>query len=182
MQKYVKNLLMVLHNFQALQLSRFSVHYLPSAHNLHGVFGSDEHPVHLEQLQLSAPSKYHSDVIHRSINSKLQDIESDLLAQGLSQDREHHLLPTLSTSSPSTPVPVTTLNQSSVQTQTSLKSPRASAPLELTPTKEIRLTQFNLSTESVPVNRLPHQSTTASLLTSSKPTACKSSSPAVSLT
>jgi len=98
---------------------------------------------------MSAPKKYQSDAIHRSINSKLAWIESKLLAQALTQDKEHHL------SCSSTPVVV--LPQSSIAAKNSLKRPRDAAPLELALTKETRFTKFNLSTESVPVHRLPHQ-------------------------
>jgi hypothetical protein len=54
---------------------------------------------------MSAPKKYQSDAIHRSINSKLAWMESKLLAQALTQDKEHHL---------SSSIPVVVLPQSSV--------------------------------------------------------------------
>ena len=102
----------------------------------------------------STPSCYQSDAIHRSINNKLEFIESELSAQGLSQDREHHF-PALSSNS--SPVAVGLPHQSAIENQASLKRPQVAAPLELAPAKETRLTQFNLSIESVPANRIPHQ-------------------------
>jgi hypothetical protein len=123
--------------------------------NRTGVFGRTDNPDHLKQLLLelhmSTPSKYQSDAIHRSINSKLAWIESELPAQALTQDKEHHLSPP--SADPSS-APVVVLPQSSVSAQSSLKHQRDAAPLELAPTKETRLTQFNLSTESVPVYKL----------------------------
>jgi hypothetical protein len=102
---------------------------------------------------MSAPSKYQSDAIHRTIDSTLQTLDSVLLAQALSQDRDLHF-PALPSSST---IVVNAIPQSSIEAQASLKRPREAAPLELVPTKESRLTQFNLATESVPVDRLPHQ-------------------------
>ena len=49
------------------------------------------------------------------------------------------------------------LPQSSLTPQSSPKRSREAVPLELVPIKKTRITQFNLSTQSVPVNRLPHQ-------------------------
>ena len=57
--------------------------------NPHGNFEIDVQPVNLEQLllelHLSAPSKHQSDAIHRSINNKLEWIESEWLAQAVTE-------------------------------------------------------------------------------------------------
>jgi hypothetical protein len=149
-------LLSVLEGFSAIKLATHALS-LFTTENPTGVFGSADNPVHLDQLllefQLSASSKYQSDVIHRSINKKLESIESEMLAQALTQDRDQ-MFPPLS------PVPsadVVHVPQSSAAAQSSLKRPRDFAPLELTSTKETRLTQFNLSMQSIPAQRLPSQ-------------------------
>jgi hypothetical protein len=146
----------VLEGFTAIKLANHAL-TLFTTENPTGVFGSADNPVQLEQLllefQMTAPSKYQSDAIHRSLNNKLAWIESELLAQALTQDHDHHFPPL-------SPVPssdVVHVPQSSAVAQSSLKRPRDVAPLELVPTKETHLTQFNLSTQSIPAQQLPSQ-------------------------
>jgi hypothetical protein len=147
---------LVLTGLSSIKLAQHALTWF-TAENPHGIFGSEDNVVHVEQLllelQLSAPSKYQSDAIHRSIDSTLQTLDSVLLAQALSQDKDLHF-PALSSTSTNVG---NTILQSSNEAQASLKRPREAAPLELVLTKEPRLTQFNLATESVPVDRLPHQ-------------------------
>jgi hypothetical protein len=149
-------LVSILEGLPAVKLATHALS-LFKTENLTGVFGSADHPVQLEQLllefQLSAPTKYQSDTIHRSINNKLAWIESELLAQALTQDHDHHFPPL----SPVSSTAVVNVPQSSIIAQSSLKRPRDVLPLELVPTKDTRLTQFNLSTQSVPPQRLPSQ-------------------------
>jgi hypothetical protein len=94
---------LALSGFASIKLANQAL-TLFTAQNPHGVLGPDDDPVHLEQLlyelQMSTPSRYQSDAIHRSINKKLEFIESELSAQGLSQDREHHFPALSSNSSP----------------------------------------------------------------------------------
>ena len=106
------------------------------------------------ELHLSAPSKHQSDAIHRSINNKLEWIESEWLEQAVTEQKED-LLPPVSVD-PSL-APDIGLPQSSIATQSSLKRSREAVPLELVSVKEPRITQFNLSNQTVPANRLPHQ-------------------------
>ena len=129
-----------------------------TAQNPRGNFDIDGQVVDLEQLllelHLSAPSKHQSDAIHRSINNKLEWIESEWLEQAVTEQKED-LLPLVSVD-PSL-APGIGLPQSSIAPQSSLKRSREAVPLELVPVKEPCITQFNLSTQSVPANRLPHQ-------------------------
>ena len=105
----------------------------------------------LLELHLSAPSKHQSDAIHHSINNKLEWIESEWLAQAVTEQKED-LLSTNPSSALGTGLP-----QSPIASQTSIKRSRDAVPLELVSVKEPRITQFNLSTQSVLANRLPHQ-------------------------
>jgi hypothetical protein len=86
----------ILEGFTAIKLANQALMWF-TTENPTGVFGTADNPVQLEQLllelQLSAPSKYQSDAILRSINNKLAWIESELLAQALTQDHDHHFPP-----------------------------------------------------------------------------------------
>ena len=141
----------VLTGLTSIKLAAQALTFL-STDNPHRIFGPVDHPVNLEQLllelQLSAPTKHQSDAIHRSINNKLEWIESEWLAQAVTQEKEH-----FSPSVPADPllVPGHVLPQSSLAAPSSLKRSREAIPLESVPVKETRITQFNLSTQSVPV-------------------------------
>ena len=87
----------------------------------------------LLELHLSAPSKHQSDAIHRSLNNKLEWIESEWLAQAVTEQKED-LLPPVSVD-PSL-APDSGLPQSSVAIQSSLKRSRETASLELVSVKE----------------------------------------------
>jgi len=82
----------VLTGLTSIKLAAQALTFL-STDNPHGNFGNDDHPVNLEQLllelHLSAPSNHQTDAIHRSINSKLEWIESEWLAQAVTQEKEH---------------------------------------------------------------------------------------------
>ena len=131
----------VLTGLTSIKLTNQALFYFTTA-NPTGIFGTADTPVHLDQLllalQMSAPNKHQSDAIHRSINSKLAWIKSESLAQALTQGTD-------------------VLTQSSIEDPGSLKRPREATSLELVPIKETRITKFNLSTQAVPANRLPHQ-------------------------
>lgn len=96
---------LVLTDLSSIKLAQEALKWF-TAENPPGIFGTEDNPVHIEQLllelQMSAPSKYQSDAIHRSIDSTLQTLESVLIAQALSQDKDLHCchprhLPLLST-------------------------------------------------------------------------------------
>ena len=103
------------------------------------------------ELHLSAPSKHQSDAIHRSLNNKLEWIESEWLAEAVTEQKEDFK------SVDSSSAPGTGLAQPSTASQNPTKRSREAVPLELVPVKEPRITQFNLATQSVPADRLPHQ-------------------------
>ena len=113
--------------------------------NPRGNFDIDGQPVDLEQLLLE---------LHLSAPSKHRSIKSEWLAQTVTEQKEDLFQPM--SVDPSLALGIG-LPQSSIASQSSLKRSREAVPLELVPVKEPRITQFNLSTQSVPANRLPHQ-------------------------
>jgi len=103
---------------------------------------------------MSAPTKQQSDAIHRSINEKLTWIESESIAQALTQNADVQTPSSIADPSVATGF---FLPPSSLGPQSSLKRSREEIPLDLLPGKETRITQFNVATQSVTAGRLLHQ-------------------------